>query len=101
MKILFYKIGNVTSYSCEMVTSSTFRFCDELYYIGFFQPIEEIKEYKIQKEYFVNIKFPSVDYEIYCECKKKWEVDAKLDICTGKRIIGIGELIKYTFSEAI
>lgn len=105
MKIVFYNVdvmaGNITGYNCQMVTSSTFKFGNNSYYIGFFQPLEDIKEYKFQEAYLVNIRFPSINYDTYCKFSKRWKVDAKLDICIGKKIIGIGELLEHTFSAIV
>jgi len=102
MNIIFFntgmKVSNITGYGSDIVTSSTFKFDQELYYIGFFQPLENIEEYKFQKCYLMDVKFPSIDYDTYRKYELKWKINPKLEICMGKRIIGTGELINWEFA---
>jgi len=98
MYVLFFNSLNAASgYSADLVTSVTFKFDENVYYIGFFEPVDEITEYQFDEKYLVNIKFPSIDCDFIKQYDHKWKDNPILEIVMGKKVIGTGELKNWEF----
>lgn len=103
LKVTFYPVqGNSCGYNPNMVKSGTFRFFSEMNKIGFFEPvvpIDHIGIYQFNFEYIVNAEFTYINFEIYQKYQKRWGVGNILDILLGSQIIGVAEILEYSFVE--
>lgn len=82
-----------TMYSADMVRSVTFRFEQEEYRIGFIKRKSTVNEYTFDKEYILEICFPSASVEDCQNNEKKHK--SILEICLGEKVIGEAKVLKY------
>lgn len=100
MEIVFYNSNSgQDGYYVKNITSATFLYGDNYYFIGFINKTENIKCYLFLKKYIVDVIFPSIERGLHEELIHKNLYDRLIKICLGNKIIGEAKMIKYLYAE--
>lgn len=85
-------------YDANRVKSCTFRFEEDIHYIGFLDAIDPVEKYYFYNTYLVSVMFPSIDEARFNVYSEEWKKNPKIQILLGSKIIGWAFLEEWSYA---
>ena len=102
-EIIFYKLNENSSIDDGLDVSNAlrpaFNFGEDLLFSGTIKNDGSVQKYLYEKEYVIEVEFPTIEDEAYEVVKPLIKIGMDLNIQTGSKTIGKAKLLEYVYKN--